>query len=286
MNHYSFAIKCIAQQWDEHSKKSIEEFKAALVKIFTMQLKLETFKWWERKHKVPRRFRFPRDEYMPSEAIIQKMEQNNLKQVIYSMESQRYDVVFLKKDKVEDSKRQLEVIVEECDKRIGHMHITREEREDFKESCERYLAEALEEYNKACTDTYLAQSSICEKKIKKALGKLDKMEEREQEKSEMELDSLEEAEYRNQRPDRSPHARQRQNVNARPRQVQAPKTKGKAKPKAKQKVIPIAKPKARSKKDVGGREGGNGKGKGNGNGKLLGQQRQQRKPNKRSNYQY
>ena len=44
--NFTYAMKMLAQKWDEYSQRSIEEFKSELVDVLTLRLKLESFKGW------------------------------------------------------------------------------------------------------------------------------------------------------------------------------------------------------------------------------------------------
>lgn len=97
-------MKTLAHKWDEYSQRSIEEFKSELVDELTLRLKLESFKWWAQRGKVPRRFRLPRDRYMPSEANLQTMEQGILKEIIRHMERRPLDCTFLMENRINTRK--------------------------------------------------------------------------------------------------------------------------------------------------------------------------------------
>ena len=113
---------------------------------------------------------------MPSEPRLQAMEQNCLDDIIRNMESRQLNCVLLKENRISTVKRDLEAMIAEHINRYSYVYSKREDKEAFKQKCIQFSQHALMTFDDMCTDEVLAQTETCEKKIKKALEKLEEVE--------------------------------------------------------------------------------------------------------------
>lgn len=178
---FSSLKESLRQEWSDYSKKALNEFKADMLQILTIRLKLETFKWWYKKEKVPRRFRFPRDKYFPSESNIKQWELNFLKNIIDYMEKQNFDYDSIRENRVAAAEIMIDKLAEKKLRSLDIFPDGEVNKSNLKQTLTGCSGNVIETFRDDCTNIAVGQYDICNKKIEKAFQTLENLDTKQKE---------------------------------------------------------------------------------------------------------